>query len=504
VAVVAPPSCVQALLGELASARWTVQKWQHGGRYGVAVTVVDLELGDREAGRDAPRAIPITEAAATAIASGSDSLGSCPLLASLLKDGRAEVRAVAASSASRRPQQMKHTDHAVHPERSTGVVYYHQLHRLLHSDAPPASVTQPIAGGFTFLELFAGIGGFRVGLEALGGRCVFASELDPEAVQVYCRQFGADHMRAGDICAVPDSDIPPHDMLTGGFPCQPFSSLGLQPGLDDARGTLFMQIVRVLRLRNPRTFLLENVPGLLKCDGGRAFNTIVSALRGCGYYVWWELVNSRCLTAQARNRVYLVGLRRQEGIQGPEARSLKRSQSDLEPQPAETIHVSPPCIETKQPAFMFPYIPDLRLRIADIISPEAEEAWDTGAARAGSSSADSSVCVLSDRQWERFQESKTWRRRGPGGLAWGDLVADAIISHYGQDVGGGGSQLVPCLPPRNPRCFEVRETARLQGFPSYFVLDEMPGVSEGSGDAAGSRWVGAKSLYRMVSLQHSL
>ena len=114
----------------------------------------------------------------------------------------------------------------------------------------------------------------------------------------------------GDIWEVENDSIPPHDILVGGFPCQPFSTLGEQPGLADEkggfRGMLFTQIVRVLTVCRPSAFILENVPGLLHCDGGEALKSIAEALRGAGYRVSYELVNARCLTAQSRNRSRLL------------------------------------------------------------------------------------------------------------------------------------------------------------------------------------------------------
>ena len=132
----------------------------------------------------------------------------------------------------------------------------------------------------------------------------------------FCSQRGDDQANisssscsevlAGDIWEVEDDSIPPHDILVGGFPCQPFSTLGEQPGLGDEkggfRGMLFTQIVRILVARQPSAFILENVPGLLHCDGGEALKSILEALRGAGYRVTHELVNARCLTAQSRNR----------------------------------------------------------------------------------------------------------------------------------------------------------------------------------------------------------
>lgn len=182
---------------------------------------------------------------------------------------------------------------------------------------------------FQFIELFAGIGGFRIGLEKAGGRCVFASEIDPTAAGTYEAFFG--EAPQGDVTRLGVECIPDHDILTGGFPCQPFSSLGAQPGLEDAKGVLFQEICRILRGKRPRGFLLENVPGLLTCDQGRAFRAIVEALQDAGYRVDHHVINSRCLTPQNRKRVYLVGVR-----------------TDL---PAAAA------------AFPFPFIPDLGLAL---------------------------------------------------------------------------------------------------------------------------------------------
>jgi hypothetical protein len=167
----------------------------------------------------------------------------------------------------------------------------------------PSQLCAPCRGGFRFryVELFAGIGGFRLGLDAVGGECVYASEIEPAARAVYSDNFGAPPA-GGDICTVSMDDIPAFDLLTGGFPCQPFSTLGKQPGLEDEKGQLFRQIIRVLDHHRPRAFLLENVPGLLSSNKGAAFDTILDALRSAGgeggYRVSHQLLKSRALTAQ--------------------------------------------------------------------------------------------------------------------------------------------------------------------------------------------------------------
>ena len=169
---------------------------------------------------------------------------------------------------------------------------------------------------FTFGELFAGIGGFRLGLEAIGGRCVFANEMNPYAASIYRKHFGASAKTASgsslieaDILDLYESRDIPNDMdiLSGGFPCQPFSSRGKQEGFNDERGQLYRDIVRVLRACHPKSFLLENVAGLVRMES--SFSTILRAFEECGYTVSWRVCNSRHYVAQQRERVFIVGIR---------------------------------------------------------------------------------------------------------------------------------------------------------------------------------------------------
>lgn len=138
----------------------------------------------------------------------------------------------------------------------------------------------PDKARFRFAELFAGIGGFRVGLDALGGHCVFASEIDHEARCTYAANFGENI--AGDITEVDASAVPQFDVLTGGFPCQSHSVAGFQRGFDDFRGCLFFEVTRMLRAHAPPVFLLENVPNLVDMNGGAALELILKELaNGC-------------------------------------------------------------------------------------------------------------------------------------------------------------------------------------------------------------------------------
>ncbi len=168
---------------------------------------------------------------------------------------------------------------------------------------------------FTFIELFAGIGGFRIALENLGGKCVFASEIDHYARITYQANFGDDP--AGDITKIPSAEIPDHDLLTAGFPCQAFSIAGRKGGFNDARGTLFFEIARIIRDKQPKAFFLENVKGLVMHDRGRTLAVILRILRNdLNYFVPEpQIVNAKDFgLPQNRERIYIVGFRKDLGV----------------------------------------------------------------------------------------------------------------------------------------------------------------------------------------------
>jgi DNA (cytosine-5)-methyltransferase 1 len=156
--------------------------------------------------------------------------------------------------------------------------------------------------------MFCGIGGFRLGLERSGWRCVWANDIDKYACMVYRYRFGAGELVEGDIRQMDASTIPDHTLLTAGFPCQSFSIAGKRKGFEDARGTLFCDITRVASTKKPPLLLLENVKGLLSNDKGRTFARILQALDGLGYDVEWQVLNSRYFgVPQNRERVFIVG-----------------------------------------------------------------------------------------------------------------------------------------------------------------------------------------------------
>jgi DNA (cytosine-5)-methyltransferase 1 len=162
---------------------------------------------------------------------------------------------------------------------------------------------------FRFIDLFAGIGGMRLGFESVGGQCVFTSEWDKFAQKTYEANFG--EIPSGDITQVEASAIPKFDILLAGFPCQPFSTIGKRQGFKHpTQGTLFYDVVRILAHHRPKAFLLENVSGLQNHDGGRTLNLIEESLTELGYQFDYKVLNAaRFGVPQQRERIYIVGKR---------------------------------------------------------------------------------------------------------------------------------------------------------------------------------------------------
>lgn len=159
---------------------------------------------------------------------------------------------------------------------------------------------------YTFIDLFAGIGGVRIGFEHNGFRCVFSSEWDSHSQDTYEANFG--DRPKGDITSITAEDIPDHDVLTAGFPCQPFSIIGEGKGFSDTRGTLFFDIERILKTKRPRAVMLENVKQLRGHDGGRTLRVILDSLSSMGYQVHWKILNGLDFgLPQKRERIIIVG-----------------------------------------------------------------------------------------------------------------------------------------------------------------------------------------------------
>ncbi|MBN2824079.1 MAG: DNA (cytosine-5-)-methyltransferase [Campylobacterales bacterium] len=165
-----------------------------------------------------------------------------------------------------------------------------------------------------FIDLFAGIGGFHQAMSQFGAECVFASEWDKNASQTYAENYGIKPY--GDITQIEAHEIPVHDMLCGGFPCQAFSISGKQKGFEDTRGTLFFDIARIVEHHRPKVLLLENVRNFEKHDGGKTLQTVVGTLKELGYNVSYQVLNaSHFGLPQNRERIFIVGFREDLNIQ---------------------------------------------------------------------------------------------------------------------------------------------------------------------------------------------
>lgn len=293
---------------------------------------------------------------------------------------------------------------------------------------------------FTFIDLFAGIGGLRRAFEPLGGKCVFTSEWDANCQRTYRANYATDHPLAGDIVKIPSEAVPPHDLLLAGFPCQPFSlagvskknSLGRPHGFEcDTQGTLFFEIERILRYHRPRAFLLENVKHLLRHDSGRTWEVILKVLReDLGYNVHFKVIDAASLLPQHRERVYVVGFAQPtEFAWGPWARqdvsSGPRLNAVLHPEDGTEL-------------------------------PDEQYLTEAGQVR--------SKYTLSSHLWKYLREyAAKHRARGNGfgySLVGPQDVARTLSARYHKD----GSEILVRRGRGNPRRLTPRECARLMGF----------------------------------------
>jgi DNA (cytosine-5)-methyltransferase 1 len=295
---------------------------------------------------------------------------------------------------------------------------------------------------FTFIDLFAGIGGLRKGFEPIGGKCVFTSEWDRFSVETYLANHSCDHDVVGDITKIAAKDIPSHDVLLAGFPCQPFSlagvskknALGREHGFHcEAQGTLFFDVARVIEHHRPKAFLLENVKNLVSHDRGRTFEVIRKALtEELGYHVQTRVIDAKSLVPQHRERIFIVGFREEndfdfDGLVLPDRDKGPRLDAILHPEDG---------------------------------SEEPEERFTKGAkARV------LSKYTLSDHLWGYLQKyAEKHRAKGNGfgfGLVGRSDVARTLSARYYKD---GSEILVRQAGRKNPRRLTPRECARLMGF----------------------------------------
>ncbi|MDA5605119.1 DNA (cytosine-5-)-methyltransferase [Enterobacter sp. PI-10] len=315
---------------------------------------------------------------------------------------------------------------------------------------------------FSFIDLFAGIGGIRLPFQLNGGHCVFTSEWDKFAQKTYAANFG--EMPSGDITKISAQEIPDHDILLGGFPCQAFSQAGLKQGFNDTRGTMFFEIQRILAEKRPKAFLLENVKQLQGHDKGNTLRTILSILRGeytqeipdhipmspdsrralshrLNYWVDYRILRAADFgIPQNRERVFIVGFDR-DYFKGVDFNSH----------------------------FKWPDAPKTKTSLGNILHSDDE-------LNILSQKNGKDAYTISDRLWEGHQKRKEEHKNKGNGFGYSlfnkeSEYANTISARYYKD----GSEILidQAHIGKNPRKLTPRECARLQGFPESYIVDEV-------------------------------
>jgi DNA (cytosine-5)-methyltransferase 1 len=281
---------------------------------------------------------------------------------------------------------------------------------------------------FQFVDLFAGIGGIRLAYQSLGGKSVFTSEWDTFAKKTYEMNFG--EVPFGDIKKISEKEIPDHDILLAGFPCQPFSiagvskknALGRKHGfLDETQGTLFFDIARILKYKKPPAFMLENVKNLISHDKGNTFKIIIETLKELNYSVYYKVLDGKHYVPQHRERTIIVGFNRD--------------------------------IFNNEEKFEFPQLPEPTAKIKDILEVKPLEKY-----------------TLTDRLWTYLQGYAAKHKALGNGFGFGltntDGISRTLSARYYKD---GAEILIP-QKGKNPRRLTPRECARLQGFSDDFLI----------------------------------
>ena len=282
---------------------------------------------------------------------------------------------------------------------------------------------------FTFIDLFAGIGGMRLAYENVGGRCVYSNELNKYSQQTYYANFG--EQPEGDITKVDAKTIPDHDILVAGFPCQPFSiagvskkiSLGRKTGFEDkTQGTLFFDVCRILKEKRPKAFMLENVKNLKSHDKGRTFKTILESLDELKYKVFFAVLDGQNFVPQHRERIIIVGF------------DMERYGDDIE--------------------FDFDITPvNPKPVMRDILEKKVDDKY-----------------TLSDNLWTYLQNYAAKHRAAGNGFGYGIAPLDGVSRTISERYHKDGSEILIAQKGKNPRRLTPRECARLQGFPESFVI----------------------------------
>lgn len=309
-----------------------------------------------------------------------------------------------------------------------------------------ASRPEPSAAKFTFIDLFAGIGGMRVGFEQAGGRCVFTSEWNEWSQKTYKANFGNDEI-AGDIVLYDVEEIPDHDVLLAGFPCQPFSiagvskknALGRPHGFEcTTQGTLFFDVARIIAAKRPKAFLLENVKNLISHDGGNTFKVIKETLsKELGYHIHSKVIDGQSFVPQHRERILIVGFRESTSFTFEDFRC-----------------------------------PNVGPKLKSILHPEdGTEVPQQTPYTTGDLGKVHSKYVLTEHLWKYLQAYAEKHRKAGNGFGFGlvtpDSVARTLSARYYKD---GSEILVSRGPKKAPRRLTPRECARLMGYPDTFTI----------------------------------
>lgn len=297
-----------------------------------------------------------------------------------------------------------------------------QLKKIIEFPIEPP-FKNPQKGRFKTIDLFAGIGGIRLGFSKFGAYTVFSSEWDKFAQKTYRINYGEEPQ--GDITKIAEYDIPDHDILLAGFPCQPFSNAGLKKGFEDTRGTLFFDIARIIKAKKPKAFMLENVKQLRGHDKGKTFEVIESNLKELGYAVYSKVLRSIDFgVPQNRERIIIVGFNKEKIIR-----------EDIK--------------------FEFPTPIDKEIKVGDILEKSVDEKY-----------------TISDKLYEGHLKRKEMHKKKGNGFGFSVFnenspYTNTISARYYKD---GSEALIDQGANKNPRKLTPRECARLQGFPEEFII----------------------------------
>jgi len=319
-----------------------------------------------------------------------------------------------------------------------------QLQGMLFGDEAPRT------GDFTFIDLFAGIGGVRMGFEENGGQCVFTSEWDKYAVKTYCENFGTDHPVEGDITRVHVDDIPSHDVLLAGFPCQPFSiagvskknSLGRLHGFEDkTQGTLFFDVARIIKEKRPKAFLLENVKNLMSHDKGQTFKVIQETLRDeLGYVIFPMVVDAKGFVPQHRERIYIVGFSEETDFSWDAFKKRKPDEKCI----GDILHPQDGTEEYSEELYK-DFIKGTKGKVND-------------------------KYILSDKLWEYLYNYAAKHKAKGNGFGYGMVTKKSTSRTLSARYYKDGSEILVNRGKGNPRRLTPRECARLMGYPDTFKI----------------------------------